>query len=53
MQFEFGKVLKQGVKVRFEGIVLPDAQVMGEVNENGYKHLGMLDGACKCKCALS
>ena len=38
-------VLKQGVKVCCEGIVLPDVQVMGEVDKNGYKDLGVLEGA--------
>ena len=38
-------VLKQGAKVHCEGIVLPDGQVMGEVEENGYKDLGVLEGA--------
>ena len=38
-------VLKQGIKVRCEGIVLPDGQMMGEVDENGYKYLGVLEGA--------
>ena len=34
-----------GPKTRGEGIVLPDGQVMGEVDENGYKYLGVLEGA--------
>ena len=38
-------VLKQEIKVRCEGIVLPDGQMMGEVDENGYKYLGVLEGA--------
>ena len=38
-------VLKQGIKVRCEGIVLPGGQMMGEVDENGYKYLGVLEGA--------
>ena len=38
-------VLKQGIKVRCEAIVLPDGQMMGEVDENGYKYLGVLEGA--------
>ena len=51
MGMEFGLdkcavfVLKQGVKVRCEGIVLPGGQMMGEVDENGYKYLGVLEGA--------
>ena len=31
-------------KVHCEGIVLPDGQVMGEVDENWYKYLGALKG---------
>ena len=38
-------VLKQGINVRCEGIVLPDGQMMGQVDENGYKYLGVLKGA--------
>ena len=38
-------VLKQGIKVRCEGIVLPDGQMMGKVDENEYKYLGVLEGA--------
>ena len=38
-------VLKQGIKVRCEGIVLPDGQMMDKVDENGYKYLGVLEGA--------
>ena len=49
MEFGLNKcavlVLKQGIKVRCEGIVLPDGQMMGEVDENGYKYLGVLEGA--------
>ena len=49
MEFRLDKcavlVLKQGIKVRFEGIVLPDGQIMGKVDENGYKYLGVLKGA--------
>ena len=38
MKFGLDKcaVLKQGVQVHCEGIVLPVGQVIGEVNENGY-----------------
>ena len=32
-------VLKQGVKVRCEGIVSPDGQVIVVVDENGYKYI--------------
>ena len=39
-------VSKLGVKVRCEGIVSPDGQVIREVDENGYnKYLGELEGA--------
>ncbi len=39
-------VLKQGVKIRCEGIVLPDGQMMVEMDSNGYKYyLGVLEGA--------
>ena len=36
--------MKQGVKVHWEGIVLPYDQVIGEVDENGCKYLGVLEG---------
>ena len=38
-------VLKQGVKITCEGIVSPDGQVLVEGDENGYKYLGVLEGA--------
>ena len=38
-------VLKQGIKVRCDRIVLLDGQMMGEVDETGYKYLGVLEGA--------
>ena len=38
-------VLKQRVKIRREEIVLPDGQMMGEMDNNGYKYLGVLEGA--------
>ena len=38
-------VLKRGEKVRCEGIILPDGQVMKEVDVVGYKYLGVLEGA--------
>lgn len=38
-------VLKQGMKEHCEGIVLPDGQIMGEMDESGYKYLGVLEGA--------
>ena len=49
MQFGLDKcavfMLKQGVKVCCKGIVLPHGQVMGEVDMNGYKYLGVLESA--------
>lgn len=38
-------VLKRGVKTMCEGIRLPDNEVMKEVDEEGYKYLGVLEGA--------
>ena len=38
-------VLKTGVKTRCDGIRLPDGQLMKEVDGNGYKYLGILEGA--------
>ena len=38
-------VLKQGLKVRCKGAVLPGGQVMDEVDENGYKYLVVLEDA--------
>lgn len=35
-------VLKHGVKVRCEGILFRDGQVMDEVDENGCKYFGLL-----------
>ena len=32
------------MKIRCERIVLLDGQVMSEVDENGYKYLGALEG---------
>ena len=37
--------MKRGVKVRSEGIELPDRQVIKEIKEEGYKYLGVLEGA--------
>ncbi len=34
--------MKKGKRVRSEGIVLPSGQVMNDVDENGYKYLGVL-----------
>lgn len=49
MQFGIDKcavlTVKKGVKVRCEGIELPSGEVMKEVDETGYKYLGVLEGA--------
>ena len=37
--------MRKGVKVKCEGIELPDGKVMQEVEEDGYKYLGVLEGA--------
>ena len=36
--------MRQGGKVKCEGIELPDGKVMKEVEEDGYKYLGVLEG---------
>ena len=38
-------VLKTGVKEEVQGFVLPDGEVVKEVDENGYRYLGVLEGA--------
>ena len=38
--------MKAGVQVRCEGMELPDGKVMQEVEDDGYKYLGVLEGAC-------
>ncbi|KXJ09461.1 Retrovirus-related Pol polyprotein from type-1 retrotransposable element R2 [Exaiptasia diaphana] len=38
-------ILKQGSKVHCEGILLPDGKEMSEMDESGYKYLGVLEGA--------
>ena len=38
-------VLKKGVKVNCVGIELPDGRIMEEVDNDGYKYLGVLEGA--------
>jgi len=38
-------VIRQGAKVKTEGIVLPNGDLMKEVDESGYKYLGVLEGA--------
>ena len=46
MEFGFDKcamlVMKAGVKVKSEGIVLPTGDIIKEVEESGYKYLGIL-----------
>ena len=36
-------VLKRGKISEIEGIVLPDGQVVKEIDDNGYKYLGILE----------
>ena len=38
-------VMKRGNKVRCEGIQLPDGRMMEELDDGGYKYLGILEGA--------
>ena len=38
-------VIRNGVKERHEGIMLPDGELMKEIDESGYKYLGVLEGA--------
>ena len=38
-------VMENGVRVRSDGIVLPNGEVMREVEQSGYKYLGVLEGA--------
>ena len=38
-------VIEKGVKVKHEGIKLPDGKVMKEIDDDGYKYLGILEGA--------
>ena len=37
--------IRKGVRVACEGIRLPGGEIMREVDENGYKYLGVLEGA--------
>ena len=37
--------IRNGVKVHYEGIGLPSGDVMKELDENGYKYLGVIEGA--------
>ena len=39
-------VLKGGKKVSCKGLELPDGEVMKEVDENGYKYLGIVEADC-------
>ena len=36
--------MKKGGKVHYDGIGLPNGEVMKELDENGYKYLGVLEG---------
>ena len=49
MEFEIEKcavvTIERGVKEHCQGIVLPSGEVMKEVDENGYRYLGVLVGA--------
>ena len=38
--------IRHGKQVACEGIELPGGEVMREVEESGYKYLGVLEGAC-------
>ena len=37
--------MRKGVKVKCEGIELPNGEVMQEVEDDGYRYLGVLEGA--------
>ena len=37
-------VLNKRAKVRCEGIMLPGGEIMSEVDQSGYKYLGVLEG---------
>ena len=36
-------ILKKGKRVKFDGIHLPNQEIMKEVDENGYTYLGVLE----------
>ena len=36
-------ILKKGKRVKFDGIHLPNQEIMKEVDENGYTYLGILE----------
>ena len=38
-------VMKRGIKARCEGIQLPDGRMMEALDDDGYKYLGVLEGA--------
>ena len=42
-------VIKQNVKVKKERIVLLNGEMIKEVDESGYRYLGVL-GVCLCVC---
>ena len=50
MQFGMDKCavlqMERGKKVSCDGIELPDGETMKEVDDKGYKYLGVLEGAC-------
>ena len=37
--------IRKGVKVHCDGIGLPSGEAMKELDQNGYKYLGVLEGA--------
>ena len=47
MEFDLKKcgvvILKKGKLVKFDGIQLPNQEIMKEVDENGYPYLGILE----------
>ena len=49
MKFGIGKcgvvTIEKGVRGNCEGIVLPSGEIMKEVDANGYRYLGVLEGA--------
>jgi len=46
MEFGFAKCamlsIKSGVRVKSEGITVPSGETIGEVDEGGFKYLGVL-----------
>ena len=53
MQFEFVKYaalkMKRGKQVHFQGIDLGDGAVIEQLDEEGYKYLGILEGMIFCQ----